>query len=71
MNQLLEIDSIREIATQFQSTPIATLIECHNLDKSFDKYEKAELLVGMCMDHRKRLNIPENFTYIIRTGSLS
>jgi len=26
------------------------------------------LLVGMCMDHRKHLHIPENFSYIIRTG---
>jgi carbonic anhydrase len=31
-------------------------------------YAKAQLLVAMCMDHRKRLQIPENFAYIIRTG---
>ena len=68
MNQLLEINSVGDITAQYQNSPIATLIEYHNLNKSFEAYEKAELLVGMCMDHRKRLNIPENFAYIIRTG---
>lgn len=33
-----------------------------------DSYEKARLLVGMCMDNRKRLRVPDNFAYIIRTG---
>ncbi|MDF2632933.1 MAG: hypothetical protein K0Q85_1529, partial [Caproiciproducens sp.] len=27
-----------------------------------------QLLIGMCMDNRKQLSIPENFAYIIRTG---
>ncbi|MBI5960579.1 MAG: carbonic anhydrase, partial [Chloroflexi bacterium] len=29
---------------------------------------RAELLVGMCMDNRKHLHIPDNFAYIIRSG---
>ncbi len=26
------------------------------------------MLVGMCMDHRKRLHIPERFAYVMRVG---
>lgn len=68
MNQLIEINSSEDILSKYQNTPIALLLEYHNLKKPFTDYAKAELLVGMCMDHRKHLNIPENFSYIIRTG---
>ncbi|MDQ2180742.1 carbonic anhydrase [Marinifilum sp. D714] len=68
MNQLIEINSSEDILSKYQNTPIALLLEYHNLKKPFTDYTKAELLVGMCMDHRKHLNIPENFSYIIRTG---
>ncbi|RKD96719.1 carbonic anhydrase [Marinifilum flexuosum] len=68
MNQLIEINSSEDILSKYQDTPIALLLEYHNLKRPFTDYTKAELLVGMCMDHRKHLNIPENFSYIIRTG---
>src|SRR5690349_20749969 len=48
--------------------PIGKLLEYHNLDRPFDVYPSAQLLVGMCMDHRKHLHMPDNFAYIIRTG---
>ncbi len=44
------------------------LLAYHNLGRPFDTFTDAQLLIGMCMDHRKRLRIPENFAYIIRTG---
>ncbi|GAB7086831.1 carbonic anhydrase [Marinifilum fragile] len=68
MNQLIEINSSEDILSAYQNTPISLLIEYHNLNKTFDDYAEAELLVGMCMDHRKHLHIPDNFSYIIRTG---
>ncbi|WP_321296391.1 carbonic anhydrase [Marinifilum fragile] len=68
MNQLIEINSSEDILSTYQNTPISLLIEYHNLNKTFDDYTEAELLVGMCMDHRKHLHIPDNFSYIIRTG---
>lgn len=68
MNQLIEINSSEDILSKYQNTPIALLLEYHNLKRPFADYTKAELLVGMCMDHRKHLHIPENFSYIIRTG---
>jgi carbonic anhydrase len=43
-------------------------MEYHNLNRQLDIFEKAQLLVGMCMDNRKHLHIPDNFAFIIRAG---
>ncbi|HET6229510.1 MAG TPA: carbonic anhydrase [Longimicrobiaceae bacterium] len=57
-----------DIFPQYRDTPIGKLLEYHNLDRPFDTYTQAELLVGMCMDSRKHLHIPDNFTFILRAG---
>lgn len=44
------------------------MLEFHNLNKSFTEFQNAQLLVGMCMDNRKHLRIPDNFAFIIRAG---
>jgi carbonic anhydrase len=68
MNRLIAVQKSEDILESYQDTPIGSLIEYHNLDRAFETYQSAQLLVGMCMDHRKHLHIPENFSYIIRTG---
>jgi len=68
MERLIEIKSIQDIPFQYQGTPIGLLLEYHNLARPQENYNKAEILIGMCMDHRKYLYIPENFAYILRTG---
>ena len=68
MNRLLSIESTDDILPKYRNTPIGLLLEYHNLDRPFDNYEKAELLVGMCMDNRKHLHMPDNFAFIIRSG---
>jgi carbonic anhydrase len=57
-----------DIFPEYRDTPIGKLLEYHNLDRPFDTYTQAELLVGMCMDSRKHLHIPDNFTFILRAG---
>lgn len=57
-----------EISPEYKNTPIGLLLEYHNIKRSPDIFKKAQLLIGMCMDNRKRLQIPDNFAYIIRTG---
>lgn len=57
-----------DIFLTYQATPVGRLLEYHNLKKPHDKYSAPEILIGMCMDHRKSLIIPPNFAYIIRTG---
>lgn len=68
MNRLLEVRSEQDIAPEYQKTPIGDLLEYHNLNRPLDPMEKARLLIGMCMDNRKTIRIPDNFAFILRTG---
>ena len=68
MNRLVPITSGENIPLQYRETPIGHLLEYHNLGRDLDSYTSAELLIGMCMDNRKHLRIPDNFAFIIRTG---
>ncbi|PCH66727.1 MAG: carbonic anhydrase [Bacteroidetes bacterium] len=68
MNQLIDISKREDIISEYQDSPIGLLLEYHNLEKPKDEYSEAKLLVGMCMDSRKYLNIPDNFSYIIRSA---
>lgn len=68
MDRLTPVDSTEHIPPAYRDGPIGRLLAYHNLDASFDSYDRAELLVGMCMDHRKHLQVPDNFAYILRTG---
>ena len=58
----------RDVPMMYRGTAIADLLAYHNLDAHHRRYDQAALLVGMCMDHRKRLRIPENFAYIARAA---
>lgn len=68
INRKLEINTLSDIPEQYRDTPISLLLEYHNLERPFDNYNSAQLLVGMCMDSRKHLRIPDNFAFIIRSG---
>jgi carbonic anhydrase len=68
MDRLISIATIEDILPEYQGTPIGRLLEYHNLKRPYETYTKAELLVGMCMDNRKHLKIPDNFSFIIRYG---
>jgi len=68
MNRLLSIQSVDDILPEYRQTPIGLLLEFHNLNRPVDTYDKAQLLIGMCMDNRKHLHIPDNFAFIIRAG---
>lgn len=68
MTRLIPLNHASDIPAEVRSTPIGKLIEYHNLGAAFDTYHRAELLIGMCMDNRKHLRIPDNFAFIIRAG---
>ncbi len=68
MNRLIDISKKEDILPEYRDTPIGLLLEYHNLGRALDTYTTAQLLVGMCMDNRKHLRIPDNFSYIIRAG---
>ncbi len=68
MDRLTPVRNPSDILPAFRRTPIETLLAYQNLGVPHASHEKAELLIGMCMDNRKHLRIPENFAYIIRAG---
>lgn len=68
MNHLVKISDEKELFSKYGDTPIEQLFKYHNFGYTFEKSSKAELLVGMCMDNRNQLKIPNNFVYTLRTG---
>ena len=68
MERLIAVMIESDILPAYRKTPIETLLAYQNLNRPHGVHDKAELLIGMCMDNRKHLRIPENFAYIIRAG---
>jgi len=66
--KLLSIKNKIDIPFEYRNTPVGLLLEYHNLNRHFDTYSKAEMLIGMCMDNRNQLRTPANFAFIIRAG---
>lgn len=67
-SRLISVASEQDIPGRLRGTPIEKLLRYHNLDRPHETYASAQLLVGMCMDNRKQLDMPPNFAFIIRTG---
>ncbi len=68
MNRIRSVVEPDCIPPIYRGTPIGRLLEYHNLERKLDPHTKAQLLIGMCMDNRKHLRIPDNFAFIIRSG---
>ncbi|MFO1519507.1 MAG: carbonic anhydrase [bacterium] len=68
MDRLIPVAREEDIFPEYHGTPIGDLLEYHNLSRPFQPYTNASLLIGMCMDNRKHLNVPDNFAFIIRAG---
>jgi carbonic anhydrase len=69
MHNFIEIKSEADIPERWRSGPIGSLLRYHALGAPLPgRAERPELLIGMCMDSRKHLRIPDNFAFILRTG---
>lgn len=68
MNRAIPVLRAGDVPAPYRDTPIDQLLRFHNVGEPFETFDRARLLVGMCMDHRKHLRIPDNFAYIIRAG---
>jgi carbonic anhydrase len=68
MNRLSPVTTREDIFPEYRDTPVGLLLEYHNLNREYETYSQAQLLIGMCMDNRKHLHIPDNFSFIIRSG---
>ena len=68
MNRLVKVSQERDIFPHLRDTPVGRLLRYHNLGEAHEAHPSAELLIGMCMDNRKSLRIPDNFAFVIRAG---
>lgn len=68
MERLFPLRTPEDIPESYRHTPIGDLVRYHNFGEEQPAQTRAELLIGMCMDHRKKLRIPEGFSYILRSG---
>ena len=68
MDRLIKINTKEDIFAEYKNTPISVLLEYHNLNTHYEAVSSPQMLIGMCMDNRKYLHIPDNFAYIIRSG---
>lgn len=68
MSTLTSVSKPEDIPPAYRDSPIGLLLEYHNLGRTPVAYTNAQLLIGMCMDNRKHLRIPDNFAYVIRSG---
>ncbi len=68
MRTLQPVNAESDIPAAYAAGPIGDLLRFHNLGFPLRECKTAELLIGMCMDNRKHLRIPDNFAYIIRAG---
>ena len=68
MSALHPVHRWDDILPVYRTTPVADLLAYHNLRIPHRSHVRAELLIGMCMDNRIMLRIPDNFAYVLRAG---
>jgi carbonic anhydrase len=68
MSQILAVNDRRDILPEYRETPVGLLLEYHNLGRAAGTDASRQLLIGMCMDSRKSLRIPNDFAFVLRTA---
>jgi len=68
MTQIIPVNYRSDILPEYQDTPAGQLLEYHNLERALGSAAKPELLIGMCMDARKALRMPQDFAFVLRTA---
>ena len=68
MTTIIPVNYRDDILPEYRDTPVGLLLEYHNLGRAPGTSAKPELLIGMCMDSRKSLRIPNDFAFVLRTA---
>ncbi|MEO7359601.1 MAG: carbonic anhydrase, partial [Gemmatimonadaceae bacterium] len=68
MTQIIPVNYRADILPEYQGTPTGLLLEYHNLERALGSSNGQQLLIGMCMDSRKSLRIPNDFAFVLRTA---
>src|SRR4051812_31551771 len=68
MPDIISANYLDEILPAYRGTPVGLLLEYHNLGRALGSSPAPQLLIGMCMDSRKALRIPNDFAFVLRTA---
>lgn len=68
MAEILPVNYVEDILPEYANTPVGLLLEYHNLGRAKGSWAAPQLLIGMCMDSRKSLSIPNDFAFVLRTA---
>jgi carbonic anhydrase len=68
MAQIIPVNYLADILPEYRDTPVGRLLEYHNLGRAMGATPVPQLLIGMCMDSRKSLRIPNDFAFVLRTA---
>jgi carbonic anhydrase len=68
VHQIISVTKPEDILPEYRDTPVGRLLEYHNLGRSTAGTTTPQLLIGMCMDSRKSLRIPNDFAFVLRTA---
>jgi carbonic anhydrase len=68
MAEIVSVSEPSDVLPLYRDTPVARLLEYHNLGLGPAAVSRPELLIGMCMDSRKHLRIPNDFAFVLRTA---
>jgi len=52
MDRLIAVTTPEDIPYNYLGTPVEMLLEYHNLNRAHEKFDRAAMLIGMCMDNR-------------------
>jgi carbonic anhydrase len=68
MTEIIPVNFRNDILPDYSGTPVGLLLEYHNLGRAIPSATAPQLLIGMCMDSRKSLRIPNDFAFVLRTA---
>ncbi len=68
MTEIIPVNYRDDILPEYRATPVGLLLEYHNLQRAIGSALSPQLLIGMCMDSRKSLRIPNDFAFVLRTA---
>jgi len=68
MPEIIPVNFQDDILPEYRGTPVGRLLEYHNLGRAIGSMSTPQLLIGMCMDSRKSLRIPNDFAFVLRTA---
>jgi carbonic anhydrase len=68
MAEIIPVNFQSDILPEYRGTPVGLLLEYHNLGRAIGSVTVPQMLIGMCMDSRKSLRIPNDFAFVLRTA---